>query len=163
MNAGVLAHWRDAFAVTFLLLSACGSSSEIDAALLNIDDAVLQQDIEAQLTDNASHQNNAPRRDQHLPILLVHGMAGFSFGRYDYFYHVPKILRSRGFDVVVAHTDPFQSTAYRAKQLAIEVDAALKATGAPRLNIVAHSQGGLDARYLISSMGYGVASQRSSP
>src|SRR6185312_2727026 len=133
--------------LSLLLLAACGSSTN-DAALLNIDGPLLEDHIQEQLSHNASHHKDG------LPLLLLHGMAGFApVGKFDYFYHVPKTARDAGYDVFVAHTDPFQATAYRAQQLSVQVDKVLRETGAERLNMVAHSQGGLDARYLISSLG----------
>lgn len=147
MKASCHAWWRDALTVCCFLLSACGSP-ENDAALLSIDPTPLQEHIAQQLT--------AKPIPNTVPIVLVHGMAGFApVGRFDYFYHVPKAARDAGFNVFVAHTDPFQGTAYRARQLATEVDTVLQLTGAERVHLIAHSQGGLDARYLISTLGYG--------
>jgi triacylglycerol lipase len=95
--------------------------------------------------------NSAP-----YPIILAHGMAGFeSIGPVNYFFNVAADLRSRGETVVEAHVPPFDSSADRATYLAPYIDNTLESTGACKVNIIAHSQGGVDSRYLISSMGYG--------
>ena len=90
------------------------------------------------------------------PIVLAHGMAGFErIGPINYFFNVASDLRSRGETVIEAHVPPFASSATRASYLKDFVDDTLRDTGACKVNLIAHSQGGLDSRYLISSMGYG--------
>jgi triacylglycerol lipase len=83
-------------------------------------------------------------------------MAGFDhIGPVNYFFNVASDLRSRGETVVESQVPPFESSAVRAAHLAGYVDDTLRSTGACKVNIIAHSQGGLDARYLVSSLGYG--------
>ncbi len=90
------------------------------------------------------------------PIVLVHGWTGWeSIGAYTYFYQVPETLRGAGFAVHVASLDPYNAIEVRAPQLAAQIDAILVQDRAHKVNIIAHSQGGLDARYVISRLGYG--------
>jgi triacylglycerol lipase len=90
------------------------------------------------------------------PIILHHGFAGFrSIGPLNYFYNVASDLRARGEIVYEAEVAPFASSSDRAMQLARIVDQALADTHSAKVVIIAHSQGGLDARYLISSLHYG--------
>lgn len=90
------------------------------------------------------------------PVVLAHGFAGFErIGPINYFFNVAADLRSRGETVVEAQVPPFDSSAVRATYLATIVDDTLRATGACKVNVIAHSQGGIDARFLISSLGYG--------
>lgn len=90
------------------------------------------------------------------PILLVHGWTGFdNIGPLDYFYEVPGSLQEQGYPVHVASLDPYNSVEVRGGQLAGVVDETLASQRARRVNLIAHSQGGLDSRYLISSLGYG--------
>jgi len=90
------------------------------------------------------------------PIVLAHGLAGFErFGPINYFFKVGADLRARGEKVVEAEVSPYEYSAVRAQQLASFVDRARSQYGACKVNIIAHSQGGIDARYLISSLGYG--------
>lgn len=90
------------------------------------------------------------------PILLAHGMAGWNrVGPWDYYYQVAADLRGRGEQVIVSQVSPFESSAVRGRQLAQAISDALRSTGACKINVIAHSQGGLDARYAISSLGYG--------
>jgi triacylglycerol lipase len=57
--------------------------------------------------------------------------------------------------VFVAEVDPYNDTSVRGPELAAFVDEVLACTCSGRVNIVAHSQGGLDARYVVSTLGYG--------
>jgi triacylglycerol esterase/lipase EstA (alpha/beta hydrolase family) len=90
------------------------------------------------------------------PILLVHGWTGFDeIGPLEYFYHVPDELVGHGYLVAVATLDPYNSIEVRAGQLAPQVDELLTEARATKVNIIAHSQGGLDSRHLITTLGYG--------
>jgi triacylglycerol esterase/lipase EstA (alpha/beta hydrolase family) len=90
------------------------------------------------------------------PIVLLHGMAGFDrIGLLDYYFGVAHALEDEGHQVFTTVVDPLQLIDVRAEQLAGQIDAILDETGADRVHLVGHSQGGLDARFLISSLGYG--------
>lgn len=100
----------------------------------------------------ASVQNNRTR----LPIVLLHGMAGFEqIGPLDYFYGVKSRLVADGYQVFVTEVDPFQRIEVRAAQLAPQIQSVLSRTGASRVHLIGHSQGGLDARYLVAHLGFG--------
>jgi triacylglycerol lipase len=84
------------------------------------------------------------------PIVLAHGMAGFDelFGVFDYWYGIPGDLRERGATVFVAQVSPFNSTEARGEQLLDQVETVVALTGRPRVNLIGHSHGGLDVRYV---------------
>jgi triacylglycerol lipase len=88
------------------------------------------------------------------PIVLAHGAAGFeNVGPLQYWHNVEDVLQKKGYDVHIAVVDPFNSSEVRGPQLAAFIDKVVECTCRPKVNIVAHSQGGLDARYAISSLG----------
>lgn len=119
-------------------LAACGGPDEDEAAL-------------AQSAAALGSCRGAP-----YPIVLAHGFAGFErIGPINYFFMVAADLRSRGETVIEAQVPPFESSAVRATYLASVIDDTLRATGACKVNLIGHSQGGIDARYLVSSLGYG--------
>jgi triacylglycerol lipase len=96
------------------------------------------------------------RKGPPYPILLVHGLNGFrDLGPVDYFFRVPGALTDAGEAVFVTAVAPYDGSAARAAVLARQLDAVLEATGARKVNLIAHSQGGLDSRLLISTLGYG--------
>jgi triacylglycerol lipase len=97
-------------------------------------------------------RRGAPR----YPILLAHGFAGFdavgiSGVRLAYFRGVAERLRAAGVEVHVLRVSPVAPIAHRAGQLADQV----RRLAAERFNIVAHSMGGLDARYALTVLGLG--------
>jgi triacylglycerol lipase len=85
-----------------------------------------------------------------LPIVLVHGIAGFPWASgIPYFVGLPEALHARGDRVVTAALPPYDDDHVRAAHLARTIDAILNETGAAKVHIIAHSQGGLDARHLL--------------
>jgi triacylglycerol lipase len=93
-----------------------------------------------------------PPRLQH-PIVLAHGLMGFDQVRlggktYEYFRGVPHRLRSLGAEVHVLRLAPTAGFVVRGRQLA----EAIRRLDSKRVNIVAHSMGGLDARYAIAKL-----------
>lgn len=64
----------------------------------------------------------------------------------DYWGEVPNRLRAQGFVVVERAPAPVAAPIARAQELADDVDDILEETGAERVVIIAHSQGGLDVR-----------------
>jgi triacylglycerol lipase len=96
------------------------------------------------------------RRGIRHPILLAHGLAGFdavgiSGLRLAYFRGVAERLRAAGVEVHVLRVSPVATIAERAQQLCEQV----RRLPAERFNIVAHSMGGLDARYAVAVLGLG--------
>lgn len=90
------------------------------------------------------------------PIILSHGMAGFErIGPVNYFYNVAADLRARGEQVFESQVSPYDSSEVRGRALAQFINQTLNTTGACKVNVIAHSQGGIDARYVISTLHYG--------
>lgn len=87
------------------------------------------------------------------PIVLHHGFMGADSGLWAY-NGVKSALEGDGHRVLQTEVPPFHSVETRAKSLRGQIDEFLKNNGAQRVNIVAHSMGGLDARYLVSSLDY---------
>jgi triacylglycerol lipase len=85
------------------------------------------------------------------PIILAHGMSGWKemFGVFDYFYHVADDLRSSGAKVYVTTVAAFASSEDRGEQLLEQVEYIAAASGAGKVNLIGHSQGGLDVRYVL--------------
>ena len=87
------------------------------------------------------------------PIVLVHGLAMKdtffmkSWGRID------RVLRLQGYTVYKSNVDAFGTVENNASQLKEEINSILRETGAGKVNIIAHSKGGLDAKYMIRELG----------
>jgi len=90
------------------------------------------------------------------PIVLLHGMCGTDryFGLLEYFYDITGLLGDRGFRAYTPVVPTIGRSEDRAAVLAPQVDQILLETGAAKVHLIAHSQGGLDVRVLISALGY---------
>lgn len=90
------------------------------------------------------------------PIILAHGFTGFrDLGPLNYFNRVADSLRAAGEVVYEGEVAPYQSSTVRGQQLAAFVDEVLEAESACKVILIGHSQGGIDSRYAISTLGYG--------
>lgn len=87
------------------------------------------------------------------PIFLVHGM-GFRDGVPGYWGRIPGYLRKGGAVVGFGGQDANASIEDNAKMLMVNLDKFLADTGAEKVNVIAHSKGGMEMRLLISGMGY---------
>ena len=84
------------------------------------------------------------------PIVLAHGMAGFDalFGVVDYWYGIPSDLASGGARVYVTNVSSFHSSEARGEQLLAQVQRIVAITGTGKVNLIGHSHGGFDVRYV---------------
>jgi triacylglycerol lipase len=86
------------------------------------------------------------------PIVLAHGLSGFRqlFGVVDYFFGIPSDLQAGGAKVFVTQVSAFASAEQRGEQLVHQIEFIAASTGAGKVNLIGHSQGGLDARYVLA-------------
>jgi triacylglycerol lipase len=87
-------------------------------------------------------------------IVLVHGILGFreKFG-IEYFRGVAEHISAKGHKVIAPILDPTREIEYRGGQLRDQINAALANGGldaAQKTDILAHSMGGLDSRWMLS-------------
>jgi triacylglycerol lipase len=95
-----------------------------------------------------------------VPIVLHHGLFGFgelSAGplKVSYFGAIARAIAERGHPLIVSSVHPTAGVITRARQLKETLLRQLEIIGRPRERVVlvAHSMGGLDARYMISKLG----------
>lgn len=82
------------------------------------------------------------------PLVLVPGMLGFvRLLLYPYWYGIIPALRQGGAQVFAIQVSPLNSSEVRGEQLLARVQRIMAETGAPRVNLIGHSQGALTARY----------------
>ena len=86
------------------------------------------------------------------PIVLVHGIAAKQLKILNAFGKIGDKLKESGERVFVARTDGFGRISTNAEQLKRYVLEVKKLTGAERVNIIAHSKGGLDTRFMITEL-----------
>ncbi|WP_415932110.1 esterase/lipase family protein [Zhenpiania hominis] len=86
------------------------------------------------------------------PIMLIHGIGYQDNGSGGYWGRIPDVLRSHGAELWFGNQDAFGTIEHNAAQLKVSVENALRQSGAEKLNLIAHSKGGIEARYLISRL-----------
>jgi triacylglycerol lipase len=86
------------------------------------------------------------------PIVLAHGAAGFDelFGVLEYWYGIPSALADGGATVFVTSVSQLHATEVRGEQLIDQIERIVAITGKPKVNLIGHSHGGLDVRYVAS-------------
>ena len=89
-----------------------------------------------------------------LPVVLVHGLFGFDRigvpgARFDYFRGIAKHLAALGCHAHAVRLPAAGSVPERARQLVAAIDALPD----DRIDLIAHSLGGLDARYALTHLG----------
>jgi triacylglycerol lipase len=89
-----------------------------------------------------------------LPVVLVHGLFGFDrIGvpgvRFDYFRGIARHLETLGCHAHAVRLPGAASVPERARELVAAIDALPH----PRIDLIAHSLGGLDARYALTHLG----------
>jgi triacylglycerol lipase len=93
------------------------------------------------------------------PIVLAHGMGGFGTLKglpITYFNGIKDDLAKTGeSQIFVTLVPPYDTSENRAKELAKQIDQILTMTGKTKVNLIGHSQGGMDARILASPNGLG--------
>lgn len=93
------------------------------------------------------------------PIVLSHGILGFDDrvgllgGAIKYWGGMDQFLRNQGAAVLTPGTNPIQSVTNRATDQKNQINTWMAANGYTKVNIIAHSQGALVSRYMISSLG----------
>ncbi len=98
------------------------------------------------------------RRDEQVcrtkyPILFVHGVF-FRDSRFiNYWGRIPKALEQNGAKIYYGEHQSAASVEDSARELAKRIERLVEDTGCEKLNIIAHSKGGLDCRYAISKLG----------
>ena len=86
------------------------------------------------------------------PLLLVHGVF-FRDSKYlNYWGRIPKELEQNGAVIFYGNHQSAASIADSAQELTCRIKCLVKELGCEKVNIIAHSKGGLDCRYAVSKL-----------
>ncbi len=101
---------------------------------------------------------NQRRHDQQIcktkyPILLVHGVFFRDFKYFGYWGRIPAQLRRNGASIYFGNQPSAASIAEFARILTDRIKQITAETGCEKVNIIAHSKGGLDCRYAMAFCG----------
>ena len=87
------------------------------------------------------------------PILLVHGVFFRDLKFFNYWGRVPAELIKNGAEIYYGEQHSAASVERCANELKNKIERIIAETGCEKVNIIAHSKGGLDSRYAVSCLG----------
>lgn len=87
------------------------------------------------------------------PILMVHGVFFRDNKAFNYWGRVPSQLEENGATIYYGEHQSALSIAASAEELAARIRGIIEKEGCEKVNIIAHSKGGLDCRYAIAHCG----------
>lgn len=110
------------------------------------------------IVENAKIVKNRERHDARIcatkyPILLVHGVFFRDFRYLNYWGRVPKELEENGATLYYGKQQSAASVESCGHELAERILDIVKESGCDKVNIIAHSKGGLDSRYALTLPG----------
>lgn len=119
---------------------------------------IIKTTITECLVESKKEQINKQRHDLKIcstkyPILFVHGVFFRDTKYFNYWGRIPVELETNGATIFYGNHHSASSVADSAAELKSRITEILAETGAEKLNIIAHSKGGLDCRYAISKLG----------
>lgn len=87
------------------------------------------------------------------PLLLVHGIGFRDLRYFNYWGRIPRELKRNGAVIYYGNQEALGTVAYNAEDIRKRILQIREETGAEKVNIIAHSKGGLDARCAITTLG----------
>ena len=101
---------------------------------------------------------NESRKDEHIcatkyPILLVHGVFFRDYKFFNYWGRIPKELEKNGAKIYYGKHQSALCVRDSAEEIALRIREIVTTTGCEKVNIIAHSKGGLDCRCAIHEAG----------
>ncbi len=91
--------------------------------------------------------------DTRFPILLVHGVFFRDYKNFNYWGRIPKELEKNGAHIYYGKHGSAASVEESARELDARIRQIVKESGCGKVNIIAHSKGGLDCRYAMAELG----------
>ena len=87
------------------------------------------------------------------PILMVHGVFFRDVKLINYWNRIPAALEKNGAKIFYGKQQSADSVANIAAELKARIDEIVESEGCEKVNIIAHSKGGLDARWAVGMLG----------
>lgn len=109
-------------------------------------------------TETEKDKLNVSRREQKIcntryPILLVHGVFFRDFKYLNYWGRIPHELEKNGARIYYGNHESAASVRDSAEELTNRIKEIAGETGCEKVNVIAHSKGGLDIKYACSLLG----------
>lgn len=136
---GALCGWIPGLNIYYLRKLICIASAEVE-------------------TETQKHELDAARVESEVcktkyPILLVHGVFFRDFRYLNYWGRIPRELQKNGASVYYGQQQSAASVIACGEELAAHIRSIVNETGCEKVNIIAHSKGGLDSRAAITQFG----------
>ena len=101
---------------------------------------------------------NLNRHDEQIcqtkyPLLLVHGVFFRDFKYLNYWGRIPEELEKNGAQIFYGNHESAASVSDSGEELTARIKEIVEQTNCGKVNIIAHSKGGLDCRYAVSCCG----------
>lgn len=87
------------------------------------------------------------------PVVLIHGTGFRDRKILNYWGRIPKYLTQNGCAVFYGQQDSWATVENNAAVIRESIENVLAQTGAQKVNLIAHSKGGIEARYAITTLG----------
>lgn len=87
------------------------------------------------------------------PLILVHGIGFRDLRYFNYWGRIPRELTRYGARIFYGNQEALGTIEYNAQDIKKKILEVVAETGCEKVNIIAHSKGGLDSRYAISRLG----------
>lgn len=87
------------------------------------------------------------------PLVLVHGVFFRDSKLFNYWGRIPRTLKLHGATIYYGEHQSALTVRESARELASRIKLIVERSGCEKVNIIAHSKGGLDCRYAISEFG----------
>ncbi|MBR4832076.1 MAG: triacylglycerol lipase [Butyrivibrio sp.] len=127
------------------------------ANLIMLRKIIKTADAEIKLETDKIKLNAARKNDQicktRYPILMVHGVFFRDFEHLNYWGRIPEELIANGATIFYGEHNSASTVAKSGEELARRIKEIKAQTGCEKVNVIAHSKGGLDMRYAISKCG----------
>lgn len=103
-----------------------------------------------EMIDNQRSQENVCKTKY--PILLVHGVFFRDTGLINYWGRIPQTLELNGAEIYYGNHQSAASVEECARELNARIKAVCEFANCDKVNIIAHSKGGLDCRYILANL-----------
>lgn len=132
----------------------CGMIPVVNLVALNFILRTVCREVE---TECAKEALNRRRRDQKIcqtryPILMVHGVFFRDSRYFNYWGRIPKELEQNGAAIYYGNHQSAAPIEESGRELAQRIRELVEELGCEKVNIIAHSKGGLDCRYALSKL-----------
>src|SRR5262249_3521111 len=134
---GELMRRAHCMALSFVLLLGCSDAAKDPAS--STKQEVAPGDVQSSYTATQ------------YPIVLIPGFLGFTklLGTVEYFTGVADALEQSGARTFQVSVSQAASSQVRGQEIIPQLEALRSVTGATKFNLIGHSQGGIDARYIL--------------